>query len=103
MKLRVQSRFQRDARGMRARVGDLVLFQLDPEKDNKRASEGIVTRWIAPRVVEVRYVGTAYDGTKGPHYFDLTSSEFIVARQGKLSERVEARVNARLSTQEARW
>lgn len=92
MRLKVQPRFQFDARGMRARVGDVVLFHVDPEKPGKRPSEGTIVRWVKPRLAEIRYTGKAYDGTTGPHYFDVVSSEFVVGRAGPITARVERTV-----------
>lgn len=102
MRLKVQPRFQRDRNGRRARVGDSVWFHLDPEKPHKRPSKGTIVRWISASLVEIRYTGTGYDGTNGPHYFDLGSHEFVVAVSGPIARRVRSGTRISMPSTRAR-
>lgn len=81
---------KRDAAGRRVAPGDTVIFYVDPSKPDKSASEARVVRWTSPGVAEVEYRGTAYDGIDGVHRFDVPTSEFLLAAEGRHSRRARS-------------
>jgi len=76
---RINSASKVDANGHRVAPGDIVEFHLDPLKPWKHRSHGVVTRWVAQGVAEVRYSGPSTDDHG---LYDLASHEFALVSPG---------------------